>query len=70
MLVLAADSLGREKLGHHDVRAESAADAPEWRLGHPGHRGQVQRHSGLNGEGERHHVHNLVRAVNVSNVDV
>ena len=36
-LVLAADPLGGEELGDHDVRAELPAEPPERRLRHPGH---------------------------------
>src|SRR3984957_10857530 len=41
--ILAPDPLGRQKLGHDDVRAERPAQPAERRFGHPSHGRQKQR---------------------------
>src|SRR5882762_4983318 len=41
--VLSPDPLCREKFGDHDVRTKAAAESPEWRLRHTGHRREIER---------------------------
>jgi hypothetical protein len=53
-LVLAANPLGGEELGDDHVRAVPAAEPPEGRLRHAGHRCEIQRHRGVESEREAH----------------
>src|SRR5256886_6984878 len=45
---------GGDELRHHDVRPEAAAQQPEGRLRHAGHRGQEERYVGRDAGGELH----------------
>src|ERR1019366_5727067 len=54
-LVFPANPLCGQELRHDDIRAKAAAESPEWRLRHPRHRRQKQRHLVRDGIGECGH---------------
>jgi len=46
-LAAAAQTLGADELADDDIRAETAAQAPEGRLAHPGLRREIERDRAL-----------------------